>query len=65
MKLQELRALSIAELNKEYNELLRERFNLRMQKGLGRPFKPHLLRQVRRNIARLLMIMHEKNRQSS
>jgi large subunit ribosomal protein L29 len=50
----------VDDLNKELNDLLREQFNLRMQKGTGQLAKPHLLKEVRRNIARVKTVMNLK-----
>ena len=61
MKTSELRQKSIEELKKERLELLREQFNLRMQRATGQLSKPHLFKQVRRNIARINTILNEKN----
>lgn len=60
MKATELRDKSVDELNKELMELLREQFNLRMQKGTGQLARPHQMQQVRRNIARVKTILREK-----
>jgi large subunit ribosomal protein L29 len=60
MKANELRNKSAEELQQELLALLREQFNLRMQKAAGQLSKPHLFRQVRRNIARLKTIQSEK-----
>ncbi|ODN42811.1 50S ribosomal protein L29 [Piscirickettsia litoralis] len=43
-------------------ELLREQFNLRMQHGSGQLAQNHLLKNVRRNIARVKTVLHEKKR---
>jgi large subunit ribosomal protein L29 len=59
MKASELRQKNVEELQKELHELLREQFNLRMQ-ATGQPGRPHLFKQVRRNIARVKMILSEK-----
>lgn len=56
----ELKAMNVAELKQEHLALLREQFNLRMQKGYGESSRPHSFRQVRRNIARVLTILNEK-----
>jgi large subunit ribosomal protein L29 len=40
-------------------ELVREHFNLRMQKGSGQAVKPHRLRGVKRDIARVKTILNE------
>ncbi len=55
----ELRKKTEEELNTELMELLREQFNLRMQKGSGQLSKPHKMKQVRRDIARLKTVKAE------
>jgi len=60
MKASELKAKSIEELNAELLELLREQFNYRMQASTGQLAQTHLLRIVRRNIARVKTIITEK-----
>lgn len=57
----ELRNKSTDELKEELRALLREQFNLRMQKiTQGTQVKSHYFTLVRRNIARLKTILHEK-----
>ena len=63
MNASELRAKGLAELREELHNLLKEQFNLRMQQGSGQLAKPHLFREVRRNIARTKTIMHQKQRE--
>ena len=63
MKANELRDKSVADLKKEKESLLRELFNLRMQKV----FSPQQLKtsefgRVRKLIARVKTILHEKQR---
>jgi large subunit ribosomal protein L29 len=60
MNAKELRDKSADELNKELLELTREQFNLRMQKGTGQLARPHQMKEVRRNIARVKTILREK-----
>ncbi|MCF6323661.1 MAG: 50S ribosomal protein L29 [Gammaproteobacteria bacterium] len=60
MNATELREKNIDELNSEKLELLREQFNLRMQKGTGQLTQSHLLKNVRRNIARINTVINEK-----
>ncbi len=62
MKANELREKSQAELRETLHELLKEQFNLRMQQGTGQLSRPHLMKAVRRNIARVKTIMNEKRR---
>lgn len=60
MKASELREKSVDDLQKELLGLLREQFNLRMQKGSGQLSQPHRVSQVRREIARVKTILSEK-----
>ena len=60
MKASELREKSQAELRETLNELLKEQFNLRMQRGTGQLARPHLMKEVRRNIARVKTEMNVK-----
>lgn len=64
MKASELRQKDSAELQKELQGLLREQFNLRMQKGSGQLAKPHQLKQVRRDIARIMSVINEQTKMS-
>jgi len=61
MKASEMRDKSVDELNKELMALLEEQFKLRMQKGTGQLARPHQMKDVRRNIARVKTILHEKS----
>jgi large subunit ribosomal protein L29 len=65
MKVSELKAMSVDELNKELLELRREQFNLRMQKGSGQLTRTHLLKNVKLNIARIKTILTEKAKAST
>ena len=60
MKATELRGKTQAELREALHELLKEQFNLRMQRGTGQFSRPHLMKDVRRNIARVKTIMNQK-----
>ncbi len=60
MKASELKAKSVEELNAELLGLLREQFNLRMQAATGQLAQTHLLKTVRRDIARVKTILAEK-----
>ena len=65
MKANELRDSSVDDLKKELESLLKEQFSLRMQRGSQQLTKPHLLGDVRRNIARVKTVMHEKASEKS
>ena len=60
MKANELRDKSVEDLNSELLALLREQFNLRMQNSTGQLARPHQMKQVRRNIARVKTVLNEK-----
>lgn len=60
MKVSDLRNKSIEELKNELLSLLKEQFNLRMQKGAGQPPKAHLFKKVRQSIARIKTLLKEK-----
>jgi large subunit ribosomal protein L29 len=64
MKASELRQKDVAALTKELEGLLREQFNLRIQRGSGQLAKPHQMKDVRRDIARIKTIINEKARAS-
>jgi large subunit ribosomal protein L29 len=60
MKAKELRALSDEALGEELLKLRREQFNLRMQSVTGQGGKPDQHGKVRKSIARLKTILHER-----
>lgn len=60
MKASELRNKSAEELNTELLNLLREQFNLRMQAASGQLQQTHLLKKVRRDVARIKTLQTEK-----
>jgi len=62
MKASEMRNKSTAELRAELMNLLREQFNLRMQKGTGQLARPHEFKRVRKDIARIKTILGEQAR---
>jgi large subunit ribosomal protein L29 len=59
MEAAELRKKTPEELNTLVFELLREQFNLRMQKGSGQLGKPSEMKRVRRTIARVKTVIAE------
>jgi large subunit ribosomal protein L29 len=60
MKSSELRAKDAAQLDEELRQLLKAQFSLRMQKGTQQLTNNSQLKKVRRDIARVRTIMHEK-----
>ena len=62
MKANELREKSRDELQETLHELLKEQFNLRMQQGSGQLARHHVMKEVRRNIARVKTVMAEQRK---
>ena len=60
MKANELKDKSVEELNAELLNLLREQFNLRIQLSTGQLEKPHSIKKVRRDIARVKTVLNQK-----
>lgn len=60
MKASELRDKTQTELRETLHDLLKEQFNLRMQRGTGQFSRPHLMKDVRRNIARVKTVINQK-----
>jgi large subunit ribosomal protein L29 len=59
-KAAELRGESRETLEKQLLELLKEQFNLRMQKGSGQLSRPSQFKVVRREIARIKTVLSEQ-----
>ena len=58
----ELRELTDEELVLRVREAKEELFNLRFQNVTGQLDNPHRLREVRKDIARVLTVMHQRER---
>lgn len=65
MKASELRELTIEELTNKEKELKNELFNLKFQDATGQIENPIRIRIVRRDIARIQMILNEKNKENT
>lgn len=59
-KIEELRNLSVEELQTELLSLRKEQFNLRMKKASGSLDKTHLITLVRKSVAKVKTILTEK-----
>ena len=59
MKISELRDKTDGELKDELERLTREHFGLRMQFGSGQLGQTHLLKEIRRDIARVKTCLEE------
>ena len=62
MKASELRQKSIDELKQELLELLREQFNLRMQKNMGQMSRYDRFSKLRKDIARIKTVLNERSK---
>jgi large subunit ribosomal protein L29 len=60
MKASELRDKSVEELQQEVENLVKEQFNYRMQQSTGQLGQSHLLKQVKKDIARVKTVLNEK-----
>ena len=65
MKTKDIRELSPAEIEKKIRETREELVNLRLRKQTGQVEKPHLLRELRRDLARFHTILEHKHRAGS
>jgi large subunit ribosomal protein L29 len=59
MEIKDLRSKTVAQLKDQLIELRQEQFNLRMQRSQGQLTQSHQFRQVRRNVARVKMVMSD------
>ena len=53
--------MSSEELNKQLKELKEELFNLRFQHAINQLDNPHKIEDVKKDIARVMTVLHEKN----
>ena len=61
MKATEIREMNAEELNAKLKELKNELFNLRFQHAINKLDNPHKIQDVKRDIARVMTILNEKN----
>ena len=61
MKVNELRDMTSEALDKKLKELKEELFNLRFQHAINQLDNPHKIEDVKRDIARVMTVMSEKN----
>jgi large subunit ribosomal protein L29 len=60
MKIKELRDLTVDELRSKEREMAEQLFNLRLQKAIGQLEKPSRMREIRKDLARVLTVVNEK-----
>ncbi len=61
MKANDIRKMSAEELESKLKELKGELFNLRFQHAINQLENPHKIADVKKDIARVMTILHEKN----
>ena len=61
MKANEIRELTAEELSAKLKELKTELFNLRFQHAINQLDNPHKIAEVKKDIARVMTILQEKN----
>ena len=61
MKASEIRELTSAELESKLRDLKKELFNLRFQHAINQLDNPMRISAVKKDIARILTVMHESN----
>ena len=61
MKMTEINKMTVEELNAKLVELKKELFNLRFQHAVNQLENPHRIADVKKDIARVMTILHEKN----
>ncbi len=61
MKATELRTMSAEELSAKLKDLKQELFNLRFQHAINQLDNPHKIADVKKDIARVLTVLSEKN----
>ena len=64
MKVAEVRELDVEELQRRVAQTRRELFNLRFQHATGQLENTGQLKEVRKNIARLLTVLNQKQREN-
>jgi large subunit ribosomal protein L29 len=65
VKATEVRELDVEELQRRVAETRRELFNLRFQHATGQLENTGQLKEVRKNIARLLTVLNQKQRENA
>jgi large subunit ribosomal protein L29 len=64
VKAAEVREMNVEELQRRVAETRRELFNLRFQHATGQLENTGQLKEVRKNIARLLTVLNQKQREN-
>ena len=59
MKINEIREMSVEDINKKIVEIKNELFELRMKQATGNLEKPHMIKNKRKDVARLKTVLRE------
>jgi len=62
MKARDLRVLPTEELENKLKELKKQLMELNFQRKTAKVEKPHLFKQIRKDIARILTILNERRK---
>ncbi|MBQ3426280.1 MAG: 50S ribosomal protein L29 [Clostridia bacterium] len=65
MKINEIRDLSIAELEEKLQDSKKELFNLRFQKAVNQLENPKRITEVKKTIARILTVINDRELEGS
>ena len=65
MSNKEFKKMTVSQLHEELQGLLRKQFNLRVRKATQQLKQSHLLKETRRNIARIKTILNAENKGGS
>ncbi len=65
MKINEIRDLSIAELEEKLQDSKKELFNLRFQKAVNQLENPKRITEVKKTIARILTVINDRELEDS
>jgi large subunit ribosomal protein L29 len=65
MKAAELKDKSIEELEQTLLDLTKDHFSFRMEKSTGQLNQPHLVKELKRDIARVKTVLNQKAKESS
>ena len=61
MKAEELRSMTAEQLGVKLQDLKKELFNLRFQHAINQLDNPHIITDVKHDIARVMTVLREKN----
>ena len=60
MKMNDIRKLTTEELNKKLDEIKKELFNLKFASATGNLEKPHKIKELRHDVAKIKIVIRER-----